>query len=143
MRKSRYPEEPIVGILKESEGGLPAAELCRKHGISEQTFYRWQAKYGGLEVSEMQRLRQLEKENSKLKQLVVEQALDIVGFKAVLSKTVVSPQARREAGSCSVLQRSVRNGMLWAVGSTACDVSLPSAGEALCRRQRSAARATA
>lgn len=65
---------------------LATAELCRKHGISEQTFYRWKAKYGGLEVSEAQHLRQLEEENRKLKQLVAEQALDIVGFKAVLSK---------------------------------------------------------
>src|ERR1700683_5173398 len=86
MRKSRYTEEQIVGILKESEAGLPTAELCRKHGISEQTFYRWKAKYGGLEVSEARRLRQLEEENRKLKQLVAEQALDIVGFKAVLEK---------------------------------------------------------
>jgi putative transposase len=85
MRKSRYTEEQIVGILKESDTGPATAELCRKHGISEQTFYRWKAKYGGLEVSEARRLRHLEKENCKLKQLVAEQALDIVGFKAVLS----------------------------------------------------------
>ncbi|MGA7315651.1 MAG: transposase [Silvibacterium sp.] len=85
MRKSRYTEEPMVGTLKESDGGLATAELCRKHGISEQTFYRWKAKYG-LEVSEAQRLRHLEEENRKLKQMVVEQALDIVGFKAVVSK---------------------------------------------------------
>jgi putative transposase len=75
-----------VGVLKESEAGLVPAELCRKHGISEQTFYRWKAKYGGLEVTEAQRLRQPEEENRKLKQLVAEQALDIVGFKAVLSR---------------------------------------------------------
>jgi len=86
MRQSRFREEQIVGILKESEAGMSTAELCRKHGISEQTFYRWKAKFGGLEVSDAQRLRQVEEENRKLKQLVAEQALDIVGFKAVLSK---------------------------------------------------------
>ena len=86
MRQSRFTEEQIVGILKESEAGMSTAELCRKHGISEQTFYRWKAKFGGLEVSDAQRLRQVEEENRKLKQLVAEQALDIVGFKAVLSK---------------------------------------------------------
>jgi putative transposase len=86
MKKSRCTEEQIVGVLKESEAGMETAELCRKHGISQQRFYRWKAKYGGLEVSEAQRLRQLEEENRKLKQLVAEQALDIVGFKAVLGK---------------------------------------------------------
>lgn len=86
MKKSRYTEEQIVGILKESEAGVATPELCRKHGVSQQTLYRWKAKYGGLEVSEAQRLRQLEEENRKLKQLVAEQALDIVGFKAVLGK---------------------------------------------------------
>lgn len=84
MRKSRYTEEQIVGILKESEAGQPTAELCRKHCISEQAFYRWKAKYGGLEARVVQQLRHLEVENRKLKQLVTEQALGIVGFKAVL-----------------------------------------------------------
>jgi putative transposase len=86
MKKSRYTEEQIVGILKESEAAMGTPELCRKQGVSQQTFYRWKAKYCGLEVSEAQRLRQLEDENRKLKQLVAEQALDIVDFKAVLSK---------------------------------------------------------
>jgi len=86
MRTSRFSEAQIIGVLQEQEAGSTTAEVCRRHGISEQTFYRWKAKYGGLEVSDAQRLRQLEEENRKLKQLVAEQALDIVGFKAVLGK---------------------------------------------------------
>ena len=86
MKGTRHSEEQIIAILKQGEAGLTTADLCRQHGIAEQTYYRWKAKYGGLEVSEAQRLRQLEEENRKLKQLVAEQALDIVGFKAVLSK---------------------------------------------------------
>jgi putative transposase len=97
MKKSRYTEGQIIGVLKESEAGLETGELCRKHVISQQTFSRWKAKYGGLEVSDAQRLRQLEEENRKLKQLGAEQALDMVGFKAVLSKKVAGPQAEREA----------------------------------------------
>ena len=111
MKKSRYTEEQIVGVLKECEAGLDTAELCRKHGISQQTFYRWKAKYGGLEVSDAQRLRQLEEENRKLKQLVAEQALDIVGIKAVLAKKW---QAHRRNGKwcgCFERRRSARNGV--------------------------------
>ena len=70
MRRSRFSEEQIVAILKESEAGAATGELCRRHGISQNTFYRWKAKYGGLEVSEARRLRQLEQENRRLKRLV-------------------------------------------------------------------------
>ncbi len=72
MRKSRFTEEQIIGMIKEQEAGLPTAEVCRKHGLSPATFYKLKAKYGGLEVSEARRLRLLEEENSKLKRLLAE-----------------------------------------------------------------------
>ena len=75
-----------MGVLKEGEAGIPVQEISRKHGICEQTYYRWKAKYGGLEVSEARRLRSLEEENRRLKQMVDEQALDIQALKAVLGK---------------------------------------------------------
>ena len=76
MRKSRFSEEQIIGVLREQESGATTAEVCRRHGISEQTFYRWKQKYGGLERGEATRLKALEEENARLKRLVAEQALD-------------------------------------------------------------------
>ena len=86
MRRSRYTEEQIVGILKEHEAGLGTEELCRRHGISQQTFYRWKAKYGGLEEGDARRLKALEDENRRLKRLVADLSLDNAALKDVLSK---------------------------------------------------------
>lgn len=86
MKRSRFTEEQIISILKEQETGIKLPDLCRKHGISDQTFHNWKKKYGGLTVNELRRLRELEQENSRLKRLVADQALDIQILKDVNSK---------------------------------------------------------
>jgi putative transposase len=86
MKGSRFTTEQIIGILKEQQAGMKARELARKYGISEYTFYRWKAKYGGMEVNEARRLKELEDENRKLKHLVADLSLDNRALKAVLGK---------------------------------------------------------
>lgn len=83
MRKTRFTEAQIVSILRELKSGVKAAELSRKHGVSDATIYNWRSKYGGLEVSDLQRLRQLEDENRRLKKIVADQALNIEALKMV------------------------------------------------------------
>ena len=86
MKRSKYTNEQILAIVKEGEAGRKVVDVCRTHGINEQTYYRWKAKYGGMELSEMQRLKQLEDENRRLKHIVAEQTLDIQALKAVVAK---------------------------------------------------------
>jgi putative transposase len=86
MRQSHFTEEQIIGVLKQAEAGMKTAEICRQQGISSAKYYKWKAKYGGLEASEARRLRQLEDENRRLKQIVAELTLDNQALKTVLAK---------------------------------------------------------
>ena len=86
MPRKRHTEEEIIGVLKEQEAGTKTDELCRRHGISVTTFYKWKAKFGGMEISDARRLRTLEDENRRLKHIVANQALDLQALKAINSK---------------------------------------------------------
>src|SRR2546427_7208750 len=105
MKRKRFTEEQIIGILKEAEAGAKSADLCRQHGIGEQTFYRWKADYAGLEVNEARRLRALEHENTRLKRLVADLTLDNQALKELVGKR---PDARgaadRGAGDAGQVQ---------------------------------------
>ncbi len=86
MKRSRFKEEQIIAILREQEAGSPTADVCRKHGVSSATFYKWKAKFGGLDVSDARRLKALEDENAKLKKLLAETMLDIAILKDINSR---------------------------------------------------------
>ena len=86
MKRSRFTEEQIIAILREQETGVKTADVCRKHGVSEATFYNWKAKYGGLEVSEAKRMKGLESENARLKKLLADAMLDNAALKDLLAK---------------------------------------------------------
>ena len=86
MKGKRFTEEQIIGILREAETGMSVVDVCRKHNCSEQSFFRWKSKYGGMEVDQLKKLRELERENSELKKMVAEQALDIRMLRDVNSR---------------------------------------------------------
>jgi putative transposase len=86
MKRSRFTDEQIIGILREQEAGAATADVCRRHGVSSATFYKWKAKYGGLEVSEAKRLKALEEENGRLKRMLADAMLDNAALKDLLGK---------------------------------------------------------
>jgi putative transposase len=88
MKKSRFSADQIIGILKEQQAGLPVSEICRRHGISDATFYTWRSRYGGMEVSDARRLKALEEENRRLKKLLAEAMLDVSTLREALGKNV-------------------------------------------------------
>src|SRR6476660_7734596 len=109
MKRKRHTEEQIIAILKEHEAGVKTADLCRKHGISEASFYNWKAKYGGLEVSEAKRLKGLESENVPLKKLLADAMLDNAALKDVLAKNVWSaPSVQGLDGQRRQLRKCMR-----------------------------------
>ena len=139
MKRSRFTDEQILAIVKEGEAGRKVADLCRANGITEQTYYRWKAKYGGMELSEMQRLKQLEDENRRLKQIVAEQTLDIQALRRWSQKNGERHRSARGSGVVADT-RHERATRLPSGGPESRDVALPAPrGPAQYRTARSAA----
>jgi putative transposase len=106
MKRSRFTEEQIIAVLREQEAGVPTVEVCRKHGVSSATFYKWKAKFGGLDISEAKRLRSLEDENGRLKRMLADAMLDIAALTDLLEK---SGDARRATGGDDVSASDLRD----------------------------------
>ena len=117
MRKSRFTEAQIIGMIKEQEAGMPTAEVCRKHGLSQGTFYKFKAKYGGMDVSDAAKLKALEDENAKLKRLLADTMLDNVVLKDLLGKSY----RHRKSGE---RQRSKRCGIMTSRSAEPADLSV-------------------
>lgn len=130
MTRKRQTEEQIIAVLKDAQAGIGVQELCRKHGIPDATVYKWRTKYAGLEVSDVKKLRQLEDENRRLKQMVAEQALDIQALKAITAKNWYCP--RRNG------RPPIDGGTRWAEPATG--VSISRAGSEHAARPESAIR---
>ena len=106
MKKTRFSEEQIIAVLREQEGGMKTADVCRKHGISSATLYAWKAKYGGMDVSQARKLKVLEDENGRLKRLLADAMLDNAVLKEAAAKT---GEARRSAEGCRACAAAVRH----------------------------------
>ncbi|KHQ50926.1 Transposase subfamily protein [Mameliella alba] len=118
MRKSRFSEGQVIGILKEHQAGIGTRELCRKHGIGDGTFYKWRSKSGGMQVSEAKRPKALEAENAQLKKMLAEQMLDVATLKVMPGKKRLKPGARRRAVDWARTEKSYSRECLAAVVDT-------------------------
>jgi putative transposase len=127
MRKSRYSEQQIIGILREHEARASVADVSRHHGVSEQTIYRWKQKYGGMETSELRRLKQLEAESARLKRLVADQALYTQMLKELLEKSGDAIRTAQDGGASESALSRLRTGCVPARRSFPLDNALPAA----------------